>query len=398
MTTQEYIVKAPLFPLYSHVRHCIRAWEGEAVKAVRGMINAIMDQTGTPQSPVDWTNPDNWIDARLRGDDARLARALWESSGREVNPRHGYGCYLFINRLNLLDQSGGVYRFNDRSRQFLEDDPQLLRELDSGEGLPKLLSLVAEAPQGKRSDLIGDWSVYLQAVSKFSTRSVFNDTLRRRLLNLVERGYVERDGNSYSISDTGLNYLASFPSQPAESKVSSERTNIATALKAYNERQVEALRVRLMGLEPYAFEHFVKELLEAMDYENVEVTKQSGDRGVDVVANYQFGITEITEVVQVKRTESTIGRRTIDELRGALPYHRAIRGTIITLGTFARGVESDAIFPGAAPITLIDGKRLLELIEKHEIGVRRKPAYLLEIDEAFFKERDAATAGQDDEN
>jgi restriction system protein len=139
-----------------------------------------------------------------------------------------------------------------------------------------------------------------------------------------------------------------------------------------------------MQLPPYEFEHFVKSLLEAMDYENVEVTQQSGDKGVDVVANYQFGITEIREVVQVKRTESTVGRRTIDELRGALPYHRAIRGTIITLGPFARGVAEAALFQGAAPITLIDGDKLIELAVKHQIGVRRKPVDLVELDEAFF--------------
>jgi restriction system protein len=141
-----------------------------------------------------------------------------------------------------------------------------------------------------------------------------------------------------------------------------------------------------MALEPYAFEHFVKELLEAMDYENVEVTKQSGDKGGDVVANFQFGITEIKEVVQVKRSEITVRRPLIDQLRGALPYHGAIRGSLITLGKFAKGVEGAAFFPGAAPITLIDGEKLVELVEKHEVGLRRKPAYLLEIDEAFFAE------------
>jgi len=82
--------------------------------------------------------------------------------------------------------------------------------------------------------------------------------------------------------------------------------------------------------------HFVKELLDAMDYEDVRVTKVSADKGVDVVARVQFGITEITEVVQMKRTENTITRPKVDELRGALPYFKAIRGTIIGLGSFAK--------------------------------------------------------------
>ena len=41
-----------------------------------------------------------------------------------------------------------------------------------------------------------------------------------------------------------------------------------------------------------------------MGYEDVTVTQQSGNKGVDVVATVQFGITTVTEVVQVKRRGS----------------------------------------------------------------------------------------------
>lgn len=70
----------------------------------------------------------------------------------------------------------------------------------------------------------------------------------------------------------------------------------------------------------------MSELLEAIRYEDVEVTKESGDKGVDVVATVQFGITTITKVVQVKRQQGSIGRPILDQLRGAFPYHKAIRG------------------------------------------------------------------------
>lgn len=383
----QYLVRAPLFPLYSHVKHCVRLWDGELVQLVRDMINDIFEQTGTPQNPVDWSNPDEWISERLRGDSARLAKKIWEGSGRTVNPRHVYGCYLFINRLDLLDQTSGTYRIDERSNRFLDDDAETVREIDISEGIPIILSLVSDRMPARFSDLIDDWGSYLQAVSKFSTISVFKDSLRRRLLNLVARGLLQRDGNRYSLTKAGSEYLALVPRASRQRKGTSERSDVALAVRAFNDTQRATLKQHLMQLKPYAFEHFVKALLEAMDYENVEVTRQSGDKGVDVVANYQFGITEITEVVQVKRTESTLGRRVIDELRGALPYHGAIRGTVITLGKFARGVEQSALYPGASPITLIDGNRLIELVVKHEVGIKRKPVDLLEIDDAFFAER-----------
>lgn len=400
------IVQAPLYPLYSDVAHAIRLLDGEPVQRVRDMLNAIAAQMGTPQNPVDWSDPDTWIGERLSGDLHALARKVWEGSGRTLNPRYLNGCYLFINRLRLLDKDAGVYRIGERGLRFLANDELLLRELDAVEGIPKLLSLVAERSPCKRGDILPAWSDYLKAVSLFSTPKTFADTLRRRLVSVAERGLITREGNFYAITDPGLQWLKGFASGPEtvkSSTPSSKRTTVAEAAHAHNKEQLVAFRERLMQLEPVQFEHFVKELLDAMDYEDVRVTKVSGDKGVDVVARVQFGITEITEVVQVKRTESTITRPKVDELRGALPYFKAIRGTIISLGSFAKGAQEGALFIGAAPITLIDGKRLLDLCIKHQVGVKRRPVEIYEIDEAFFAEKftreeveDAAPVTDDD--
>jgi restriction system protein len=384
------VVQAPFFPTYSDIRNAIRAFEGEPVKRVREMISAIWQQTGTPQSPVDWSDPDTWIEERLSGESRTLAQKIWEGSGKTLNPRHLYGSYLFINRMKLLEQVLGNYELNERGRQFLSNNDAIIRELDAAEGIPKLLSLVAERSPCKRGDLLPGWSDYLKAVSVFKTPSTFKATLRGRLINAVERGLISREGNTYAITDKGLAWLRQFTDVPqanAPALPSSKRTTVAEAARAQNEEQLDALRARLMALDPTDFEHFVKELLDAMDYEDVRVTKVSNDKGVDVVARIQFGITEITEVVQVKRTEGTITRPKVDELRGALPYHKAIRGTIISLGSFAKGAQEGALYVGAAPITLIDGRRLLDLCMKHEVGLKRRSVDLYEVDEPFFAER-----------
>jgi restriction system protein len=405
-TNTTNIVQAPLYPLYSDVAHAIRLMDGEPAQRVRDMLNAIFEQTGTPQNPVDWSDPDTWIGERLSGELQALARKIWEGSGKSLIPRYLNGCYLFINRLRLLDRDTGIYRIGERGARFLANDETVLRELDTVEGIPKLLSLVAERSPCKRGDILPAWSDYLKAVSLFSTPKTFADTLRRRLVSVAERGLISREGNFYAITDSGLQWLKGFASGPEtvkSSAPSSKRTTVAEAAHAHNEEQLAVFRERLMQLEPVQFEHFVKELLDAMDYEDVRVTKVSGDKGVDVVARVQFGITEITEVVQVKRTESTITRPKVDELRGALPYFKAIRGTIISLGSFAKGAQEGALFVGAAPITLIDGKRLVDLCIKHQVGVKRRPVEIYEIDEAFFSEKftreeveDAAPVTDDD--
>lgn len=298
-----------------------------------------------------------------------------------MNPRHISGAYLLLNGYGLLvPDATGVYRLTERRGAFLEGDAEVIGEIDDAEGLPQLLTILATKTRAKRADLLPEWGEFLHEHSKFGTTSTIRDTLRRRLANLIERGLVSREGNSYVIEQKGIDYAASIGEVE-----DSRRREALDAIKTYNDEQLPLLREQLSTMHPYRFEQLVRELLEAMGYEDVTVTKQSGDKGVDVVATVQFGITTVTEVVQVKRQKDSIGRPILDQLRGALPFHEAIRGTIITLGNFSKGCTEAALFPGAAPVGLINGEKLLELLVEHGIGIQKRPATLYELDESYFE-------------
>lgn len=386
---KSYIVRTPLFPTYNEVRELLKVWDGTPRSTVLTMTKEIWDQTGTPQNPVDWSNPDIWLEERLTEPGKSLAQRIWIDSRKTVNPRHTYGAYLFVNTHELLSAgTDGVYRLTEIGQRFLANDPETVRKIDHTEGLPQLLSILALHSPAKRGALVADWGAFVLENSKFGTSSTINDTLRRRILNLVERGYIDRQGNTYSITTKGVTYAA----ETGIGRESEPHQKILHALKAYNDEQTLQLRKRLGEMHPYRFESLIKDLLEKMDYEDVEVTKQSGDKGIDVIASYQFGITEIKEVVQVKRQQGSITRPILDQLRGALPYHQAIRGTIITLGKFAKGSREAAVFPGAAPITLIDGDKLIELLLKHDVGIKKRTVNLLEVDERFFENVDPEAA------
>jgi restriction system protein len=361
-------VRTPLFPTYAQAAALMGAAAGSTVTALRGMITAIHEQTGTPQKPVDWSDPDAWIPARLQGDDAKLALAIWRQDNGVLNPRHSYGSYMFINNFELMEtDSSGRWIPSAKGKAFLEKDSATLHELDDQEGQIALLELLAGREQAKRGDLMPDWTSYLHQVSKFVSESSCQSTLHQRLTNLVERGLINREGNRYQITDAGRNWLG----EALPEKTHDPRRDLLDAAKRYNDQQKQLLREQLTAMNPYRFERMIADLLEAMGYEDVEVTKQSGDKGVDVVGRVQVGITTITEVVQVKRVQGSITRPVIDQLRGALPYHKAIRGTLITIGKFASSCPEAALFPGAAPITLIDGDKLLELLIENSVGIRR---------------------------
>ena len=296
----------------------------------------------------------------------------------------------------LVPDAGGRYQLSERGQRFLNSDPETLRVLDHQEGLLELLTQLSSHLEARRGELLEEWGVFLKAHSKYGSPSTLSDTLYHRLANLLERNLISRSGVYYRITETGLHYLGT-PLQSARGDSVGKvdpRASLLTQVREYNTLQREILQERLSKMNPYAFEHLIRDLLEAMGYADVQVTKQSGDKGVDVIGTVQFGITTLREVVQVKRHQGNITRPVIDQLRGALPYHAALRGTIITVGKFAKGIESAALFVGAAPITLIDGEKLVELLFEHGIGVGRRTFELFEMDESRFVTPETALEGE----
>ena len=377
-------VRAPLLPTYAQAVAFLRAVDGTSVKLIRQMITLIHEQTGTPQNPVDWVNPDEWIPERLSGDYATLALKIWQQDDHVLNPRHCYGAHLFTNNHGLLETgSDGVARISSLGELYIAGDKATIRAIDDDEGILALLSMLDVMPESKFGDVFPEWHVFLKEHSTFVSETSAKSTLRYRLVDALSRGLVSKEGMYYQLSAQGREWLGASVAV----KKHDPKRELYELVRKHKHEQMTVLRNKIEMMNPYRFEHVVRQLLEAMGYEDVEVTKASGDKGVDVVGKIQLGISTITEVVQVKRVAGTINRPIVDQLRGALGYHKAIRGTIITIGGFSPGAEEGAIFPGVAPITLIDGNALLELLVKHKVGVRGlEPIELFEVDAVVFDE------------
>lgn len=380
----EQRVRTPLFPTYREVRHLLKVWPGRPRKQITGLQATLGELRGTPQNTVDWTDPDAWIPERLSGDDADLANAIWTKSGKTVNPRHTYGHWLLSQKYELIeDGPDGNLALTDRARDFIEHEGGEAEViLDEQEGLAKLLALVADNGPTRAGGILEEWTEYLNRVSSFGSPSTFRDTLRRRLNNLLDRGLVNRKSTMYSVTDDGLAYLQRVGTE--EALGGDEQQELWTLAKKQEASVRESMRELLLDMDSFAFEHLVKRLLEEMDYQNVEVTTRSGDGGVDVIAEIELGITSVREVVQAKRHRRTIQRKDLDALRGSLYRFNAVRGTIIATSRFSKGTEEAAFAGGAAPITLIDGDKLIDLLIEHGIGVRKRTLEVLAVDADVF--------------
>ncbi len=63
---------------------------------------------------------------------------------------------------------------------------------------------------------------------------------------------------------------------------------------------------------------------------------------------------------------------------------RADKGIILTTGTFSSEAHREALRDGVPPIELVDGERLVTMLEGLELGLAPVKAY--RVDSDFFRE------------
>lgn len=375
-------VRVAHYPTYQQTREFLRIVAGWALNDVATMRADIKQKTGNPQQTIDWTDPDQWIDQRLEASSAQLAHALWEQSKGVVNPRYTVGLWGLCRRYELLtvDEQTQCLMISEEGQDFLDHRlGTMVREIDDVEGLLFLLEQVADHDQCSSGELFDDWMSYLSTHSNIRSDNAGRSYLSARLKNLEQRGLLERAGRQFSVTESGINYFgveeSSQPTTPS--------SDFVQQIRRLRHQQDELVRSQLRSFlseMPWQdFEHLIAHLLEAMGYENVMVTSPSNDKGVDVVADIELGITAIKEVIQVKRQQANVQRPILDALRGSLYRFHAVRATIITLGGFSNGAQQTAFDIGAAPITLIDGEKLMDLLIEHGIGVQRREISFLEF-------------------
>ena len=149
-----------------------------------------------------------------------------------------------------------------------------------------------------------------------------------------------------------------------------------------------ALIDRLIKMSPAGFEHLSGALLQAARFQDVSVTRQTGDGGIDAVAVYRpQGLISFRTTVQCKRWSGSVGPDRVQAFQGA-SMGKADRGILITTGHFTPAAQSQAQAPGAFPIDLIDGNDLCDLLQEHSLGVRTTTRTVedIMIDDIYFNQ------------
>lgn len=111
---------------------------------------------------------------------------------------------------------------------------------------------------------------------------------------------------------------------------------------------------------PREFEAALKLLFERKGF-SVELTKASGDGGIDLHVVSPVPIVGGRYIVQAKRYKDSVGEPVLRDLYGTLIHERAMKAILITSGYFTK---SALAFAEGKPIELIDGEALQVLIDQ----------------------------------
>lgn len=140
----------------------------------------------------------------------------------------------------------------------------------------------------------------------------------------------------------------------------------------------------LLKLPPSGFERLSQRLLREAGFTQVVVTGSSGDGGIDGHGTLQINpLVSFKVLFQCKRYTKSVSPSHVRDFRGAMAG-RADKGIIITTGTFTTEARREASRDGVPPIELIDGEKLIDMLEHLELGLR--PVTTYEVDETFFSE------------
>lgn len=144
---------------------------------------------------------------------------------------------------------------------------------------------------------------------------------------------------------------------------------------------------RIKAFSPKKFESFSRLLFSKMGvrFDAEKGVKMSGDHGMDGFGYFvsdEFRTSKV--VVQCKRfTENAVGEPSINEFMGVMMAESADYGIFVTTSHFTKQAQAKAV-QGSCTVTLIDGQKLVELIERYRLHIR--PVVTYELDDYYYQE------------
>ena len=171
-----------------------------------------------------------------------------------------------------------------------------------------------------------------------------------------------------------------------QSSIASPQEQIFSLASELDANLADELLALIMDHDSDFFERVVVQLLEKMGYGQGVVTKRSADGGIDgLITTDELGFRPIYTQAKRFSSDNKVSRPMVQAFVGAL--NGAPNGVFITTSSFtSEAIEYADNYPNAT-LSLIDGRKLAELMIKYNLGVAtEKVIEIKRIDSDYFEE------------
>ena len=266
--------------------------------------------------------------------------------------------------LHNLGSSGSVSELEDQVATILKLDEDQANEIHRGNTTKLTYRLAWARNYLKRYGLLENSSRGIWTLTEvgLKTRTVDKEAVKRKVVAEDKKERLSKDTSK------------------AQEEIE-ENDNEEIQKLTWQEEVIEELQ----NISPSSFERLCQRLLRELGFQNVEVTGQVNDGGIDGKGILQLGgVLSFNVIFQAKRYRGSISPSIVRDFRGAM-IGRADKGLIITTGTFTREAKKEAQRDGAPPIDLVDGNELAEKLKELKLGIDIEFVEKVNIKKDWFK-------------
>lgn len=244
------------------------------------------------------------------------------------------------------------------------------------------------------------WGNRVQWAAFYMRRAGILEPVARGVIRITERG---RDVLARSPQRIDTAFLKQYPEfqefikpgpkvpPPLATPASSTPEEaLESSWQVLRDQLSAELLARVQQCPPDFFERLVLDLLVQMGYggsfaEAAQAVGKTGDGGIDgIIKEDKLGLDAV--YVQAKRWTTSVGAPELQAFAGSLQGHHARKGVFITTSTYTNAAQK-YVSQIESRIVLIDGKRLVELMIEHGIGVQVARSYdVKRLDADYFEE------------
>ena len=283
--------------------------------------------------------------------------------------------------------------------QYMEPVISSLRALGGSARPPEVVDKVAEllkVSDEKRAEQMASGNARFDNMVAWArfylAKAGVIDSSKRGVWALTDKGRASKPLSAADALELFKSVQQTFSVGPRKSRAqaadtaSSEDDQLApeaSDLEDATDHREEVLGI-LMSLPSSGFERFCQRLLREAGFQEVQVTGRSGDEGIDGIGLLQVNpLVSFKVLFQCKRYRKSVTPSHVRDFRGAMGG-RADKGIIIMTGTFTSDARKEAVRDGVPAIELVDGQKLVGMLENLELGLT--PVKAFRITRAFFED------------